>query len=65
MVAANLSATDGAWSDIGATEAAVDTFALHGDVGILALAKKPRQLGPVDSVTVLALEEGNASRSWR
>eukprot|EP00969_Alexandrium_andersonii_P000024 1123-Alexandrium_andersonii.AAC.1 len=56
MVAANLcrndeNATDGVWGDIRLTEAAVDTFALHGDVGSLALEKKPRQLSPGDSVT--------------
>eukprot|EP00969_Alexandrium_andersonii_P154725 6840181-Alexandrium_andersonii.AAC.1 len=64
MVAANLSATDGVWGDIRLTEAAVDTFALHGDVGSLALVREPRQLSPVDCVTVPALEDTN-SRSWR
>eukprot|EP00969_Alexandrium_andersonii_P325783 14394356-Alexandrium_andersonii.AAC.1 len=68
MVAANLSVADGVWSDIRLTAAMVDVFALHGDVGHLALVKKPRQLGPVVSVTVLALDENpktNGSRSWR
>eukprot|EP00969_Alexandrium_andersonii_P343117 15166180-Alexandrium_andersonii.AAC.1 len=64
MVAANLGVADGVWGDIRATEAAVDAFALRGDVGSLASVKRPRQLGPVDSVTVLALEDGT-SRSWR
>eukprot|EP00969_Alexandrium_andersonii_P244900 10822173-Alexandrium_andersonii.AAC.1 len=55
MVAANLcrrdeNVTDGVWGDIRLTEAVVDTFALHGDVGSLALVQKPRQLSPVDSV---------------
>eukprot|EP00969_Alexandrium_andersonii_P082148 3621783-Alexandrium_andersonii.AAC.1 len=39
-------------------------FALHGDVGSLALVKKPRQLRPIDSATVLALEDAN-SWCWR
>eukprot|EP00969_Alexandrium_andersonii_P020735 905935-Alexandrium_andersonii.AAC.1 len=52
------------WGDIRLTEAAVDTFALHGDVGSLALVKKPRQLSPVGSVAALALEDTH-SRSWR
>eukprot|EP00969_Alexandrium_andersonii_P214567 9476286-Alexandrium_andersonii.AAC.1 len=67
MVAVNLSVADGVWSDIRLTEAVVDTFALRGDVGSLALVRKSRQLSPVDSVTLLALEETNPShsRSWR
>eukprot|EP00969_Alexandrium_andersonii_P281839 12459518-Alexandrium_andersonii.AAC.1 len=35
MVVADLSVADGVWSDIRSTEAAVDTFALRGDVGSL------------------------------
>eukprot|EP00969_Alexandrium_andersonii_P213331 9420322-Alexandrium_andersonii.AAC.1 len=58
MVAANLSVTDGVWNDIRVAEATVDTFALHRDAGSLALAKRPRQLGPVGSVTLLAPDEG-------
>eukprot|EP00969_Alexandrium_andersonii_P237110 10466013-Alexandrium_andersonii.AAC.1 len=62
MVAANLrrndeNAADEVWGDIRLTEAAVEAFALRGDVGSLASVKKPRQLSPVDSVAVLALEE--------
>eukprot|EP00969_Alexandrium_andersonii_P126201 5578814-Alexandrium_andersonii.AAC.1 len=55
MVAANLcrhgeNVADGVWGDIRLTEAVVDAFALHGDVGSLASVRKPRQLSPVDSV---------------
>eukprot|EP00969_Alexandrium_andersonii_P326601 14431822-Alexandrium_andersonii.AAC.1 len=41
MAAASLSATGGAWSDLRATEAVADTFALRGDVGRMALVEKP------------------------
>eukprot|EP00969_Alexandrium_andersonii_P263877 11663082-Alexandrium_andersonii.AAC.1 len=55
------------WSDVRLTEAAVDAFALRGDVGSVPLVKKPRQLSPVDSVALLAIEETGPShsRSWR
>eukprot|EP00969_Alexandrium_andersonii_P108047 4767026-Alexandrium_andersonii.AAC.1 len=67
MVAANFRATDGVWSDVRLSEAAVGTSALRGNVGSVALARKPRQLSPVDSVTSLALDETDAvpPRSWR
>eukprot|EP00969_Alexandrium_andersonii_P094069 4156017-Alexandrium_andersonii.AAC.1 len=67
MVAANFCATDGVWSDVRVSEAALDTFALCGDVGSVALVKRPRQLRPADSVTLIALDDpdtGN-SGSWR
>eukprot|EP00969_Alexandrium_andersonii_P270502 11955943-Alexandrium_andersonii.AAC.1 len=67
MVAANFVAKDGVWSDVRVAQAALDTFALYGDVGTVGLSRKPRQLRPADSVTLLALSgaECRDSRSWR
>eukprot|EP00969_Alexandrium_andersonii_P021119 922928-Alexandrium_andersonii.AAC.1 len=58
MVAANFCVTDGVWSDVRLTEAALGAFALRGDMG---------SLSPVDSVTLLALDatDPGHSRSWR
>eukprot|EP00969_Alexandrium_andersonii_P216443 9559573-Alexandrium_andersonii.AAC.1 len=70
MIAANFCVTDGAWSDVRVSQAALDTFALYGEVGSVALVKRPRQLRPADSITLLALDgsdssDPRSSRSWR
>eukprot|EP00969_Alexandrium_andersonii_P245016 10827327-Alexandrium_andersonii.AAC.1 len=54
MIASNFDTQEGVWKDVRVSRAALDTFALYGDVGSIGLAKKPRQLRPAGSVALLA-----------
>eukprot|EP00969_Alexandrium_andersonii_P037064 1623959-Alexandrium_andersonii.AAC.1 len=67
MIASNFSTQDGVWSHVRVSQAALDTFALYGDVGSIGLSRRPRQLCPADSVTLLAQNgsECRDARSWR
>eukprot|EP00969_Alexandrium_andersonii_P277519 12266579-Alexandrium_andersonii.AAC.1 len=67
MIAANFTARDRAWRGVRVSQAVLDTFALYGDVGSIALSRRPRQLDPAASVSLLAQSgpECRDARSWR